>query len=107
MKYLITENRINNLIEQYILSTYPEVFKVYFEIIQVYLGSNNKLIDTTKINIIIDNSNNSKNYLVLGALRKQIIENVDNVFGLNWKKYGSGWDFEVNQLCVRPLGKIS
>jgi len=103
MRYIITENRINNLIEKYILTTYPEVYKVDFEIIKVYLGSDNKLIDATRIKIIIDNSDNSKNYLVLGALRKQIIENVDNVFGLNWKKYGSGWDFEVNQLCVRPL----
>ena len=66
-----------------------------------------KIIKNNGEDIIIDNSDNSKNYLVLGALRKQIIENVDNVFGFNWKKYGSGWDFEVNQLCVRPLGKIS
>lgn len=100
MKYIITESKINGLIERYILKKYSKVKDVTFKNKKVMLGSDRKIIDSTTIVVTLDNSDNKMTQIELSDLRKEIINDVDQVFGLDWQEYGSPWGFMFRQLAL-------
>lgn len=101
MKYLITESKMNGLIERYILKKYSKVRDVSFKTKKRRLGSsNNEVIDVTFIYVTFDNSDNKITQSEMGEMRQQIMMDVDQVFGLDWQEYGSSWAFWFRQLAL-------
>lgn len=101
MKYLITESKMNGLIERYILKKYTKVRDVSFKTKKRRLGSsNNEVIDVTFIYVTFDNSDNKITQSEMGEMRQQIMMDVDQVFGLDWQEYGSRWAFWFRQLAL-------
>ena len=101
MKYIITESKFDGLIERYILKKYSKVKDVTFKNKKVMLGSRGfEIIDSTIIVVTLDNSDNKMTQIQLSDLRKEIINDVDRVFGLDWQKYGSPWGFMFRQLAL-------
>lgn len=97
MKIVITENRINNLIEKYILDGYPMVRRVFFTKRRVQLGNEpnirgEQIIDRNIINIIFIEKKmiQSPNWEI-----RRIANDIDSMFSLDIKKYGSDWGIEV------------
>ena len=96
MKILITEDKRIKLIQNYILSTFPEVVSVDVTLEKKKLGSGpNKfgeegIIDVNLITVNFDDS--EMEYSPTTTLRK-IMKQVDSIFGLDLAEYGSKWDF--------------
>jgi hypothetical protein len=96
MKYIITESRINNLLEKYILERYPMVDDVFFTTKSIRLagepnerGENNIIRNIITINFIDGKMTYSPSYTV-----RQIINDVNSMFSLGIKEYGSDWGIE-------------
>ena len=108
MKYIITENKLNNTIKNFIFEVFPIVYDVYFTTHKVTLGSTPEMpsMDVTIINIIINNSNNKLKTYELNKIEKNIRQTTDNFFALNYMKYASGWDFKIQQLAVVPTQNV-
>lgn len=96
MKYIITESRINNLLEKYILERFPMVKNVSFTTKKVQLAGEpnsrgEKIIDRNVINL-------SWNWEEMewspNRTTKSIIVDVNRMFGLNIGEYGSDWDIK-------------
>ena len=96
MKILITEDKRIKLIQNYILSTFPEVVSVDITLAKKKLVSGpNKfgeegIIDVNLITVNFDDS--KMEYSPTMTLRK-IMKQVDSIFGLDLGDYGSQWDF--------------
>ena len=109
MKYIITENKLTETIESYILKNYPEVEKVYFTETKVFLASgdfdnyDDRTISRTIINIVLNNSVGLYKTHQLREISKPIRRNVDSMFGLEVEEYGSNWDFKFKQLGIIDL----
>ena len=112
MKYLITENKLTETIETYILKNYPEVAKVYFTKKGVYLSSGyfeneeDRTISCTTINVVLDNMEGKYKPHQLREMSKPIRRNVESMFGLATEEYGSKWDFHFRQLGIIDLSTI-
>lgn len=94
MKYLITENRIHNLIEKYILDRYPMVGSVGFGTKKVHLaaGPNDEgETDIVKTLIFINFTNGKMSHSPSYTLKK-IYNDLNSMFNLNIERYGSYWD---------------
>ena len=96
MKYIITESRINNLLEKYILERFPMVKNVSFTTKKVQLAGEpnsrgEKIIDRNVINLSWDweEMEWSPN-----RMTKSIMVDVNRMFGLNIGEYGSDWDIK-------------
>jgi hypothetical protein len=96
MKYIITESRINNLLEKYILERYPMVKNVFFTTKLVQLAGEpnsrgEKIINRNTINIdFIDGKmTHSPTWT-----SKYIINDINLMFSLGVGEYGSDWDIE-------------
>ena len=104
MKYIITESRIENIIKDYILKNY-DVMDVEFGTKRVGLGSGpNEKGETSvvqrNITIYINNIKNTKNYGDLREIKVNISKALEQLFGLDFRTYGSEWDltfYEVNR----------
>ena len=105
MKYLITENKLNNIIERFIRDKFPNIFKVYFTTDRVTLGSTKGLptVERTKINIIIDNSENKLKKIEVNDMAIDIKNTINDYFNLNIYEYGSEWAIDIVQLAVVNL----
>lgn len=105
MKYLITENKLNNIIERFIRDKFPNVFKVYFTTHRVGLGSTKgtPIIERTKINIIIDNSENKLKKFEIKDMSRDIKMTINDYFNLGIYEYGSEWTIDIVQLAVVGL----
>jgi hypothetical protein len=102
MKYILTESKLEGLIEKFITKSFPLVYKVYFTKRDKILGSSEgrPTVEETIINIILDNSDNSMNRQDLFKLESEIRNKVDDYFSLDYQKYGSDWGFNFRQLAV-------
>lgn len=96
MKYIITESRINNLLEKYILERYPMVRDVFFTTKLIRLagepnerGENDITRNIININFIDGKMTHSPSYV-----GRQIRNDVNSMFGFDIDKYGSDWDME-------------
>jgi hypothetical protein len=96
MKILITEDKRIKLIQNYILSTFPEVVSVDIHPKRVLLGAGpNKfgeegVITVNQLTVNFDDS--EMEYSPTMTTRK-IMRQVDSIFGLDFAEYGSYWDF--------------
>lgn len=97
------------LIEQMILSSYPEVMDVSFTKKNVYLGSSPELpekertIEVIQINVSFNNISGNHSWGFLWEKRKEIIDNVSSIFSINHMLYGSKWDFDFYEVKKIPL----
>lgn len=94
MKILITENKLYNTLEKYILEGYPEVKNITFT------KRNVGLLDGESDMITIQ-----KNIIVLGFISGQmqhsptwnlrhVRQDVNRMFGIGVGEYGSDWDID-------------
>jgi hypothetical protein len=102
MKYIITESKINNMIKDYILKN-QDVIDVDFETKRVHLGSgpNEKgetSVEKKVIVIYINNIKNTKNYGELKSIKLDVANSLENLFGIDFRTYGSEWDLNVYQV---------
>lgn len=97
MKILITENRLYNTLEKYILEGYPEVKSVTFKKNKVRLLDSGPNI---KDEPIIE-----RNMIILGFINGQLIhsptwnlrhvrQDVNRMFGIGIDEYGSDWGID-------------
>ena len=100
MKYIITEIRINNLLEKYILDRYPMVKRVFFTTKSIRLagdpnerGENDIIRNIINIDFIDGKMTHSPSYL-----GRKIRNDINSMFGLDIEKYGSDWGMEVKMV---------
>ena len=96
MKYIITESRINNIVEKFILEGYPMVRDVFFTTKLIRLagepnerGKNDINRNVININFIDGKMTHSPSYM-----GRQIRNDVNSMFGFDIDKYGSDWGME-------------
>lgn len=102
MKYVITENRMEGIIKDYLLKN-PDIIDVDFETIRVYLVSkpNEKgenSMEQRQIIVYLDNIRNTKGYRALKEIRDTIKSSLEGLFNLEFDKYGSEWRLVVYQV---------
>jgi hypothetical protein len=96
-------------IEKYIIKHHPTVDKVYFTQYNSWLGSSPELPDSersvnvTRINIVVDNSNETYTPWGVRSLAMQIRNEIDSYFNLDLGKYGSKYDTEFYVKSVSTL----
>ena len=102
MKYIIKESKLDSLIEKFIYQKFSIVKKVYFTEQPKVLGSTlgQPIVNERRINIILDNSENTLNKTELFEIESLIKKNLDSMFNLNLVEYGSLWSVSVRQLAV-------
>jgi hypothetical protein len=99
MKILITENKLFNSIERYILDGYPVVKSVTFTKKDVYLASGDKSERRTiQRNIIIINLISGQMTHSPSWTMRDIGRDVNRMFGLSIEQSGSDWgiDYKIN-----------
>jgi len=107
MKYIITESKMNNMIKDYILKNY-DVADVEFGTKRVGLGSgpNEKgetSIEQISITIYINNIKNTKNYGELIEIKRGVASSLEQLFGIDFKSYGSEWDLTFYQVTRKEI----
>jgi hypothetical protein len=105
MKYIITETKINSTIRNFIMESFPMVGDVKYMTQTLVLGSTEgqPRINQTIIRVIFDNKDNEYSRGDLIEIKKQIIDKVDGVFGLDTKEYGSAWGWDFRQVALVSL----
>tara|TARA_R110000868_G_C10740372_1_gene752330 strand:- start:109 stop:417 length:309 start_codon:yes stop_codon:yes gene_type:complete len=96
MKILITENRRVKLIQNYILSTFPEVVSVDISDKKVLLGNDgprNKQGEIIIVNLITVNFKSGEMQISPTTTLRKIMKQVDSIFGLDLNEFASKWDF--------------
>ena len=96
MKILITENRRVKLIQNYILSTFPEVVSVDISDKKVLLGNDgprNKQGEIITVNLITVNFKSGEIQISPTTTLRKIMKQVDSIFGLDLNEFASKWDF--------------
>ena len=102
-------NKILPLIEQVILRSFPDVMEVEFKKTQAYLGSSPELpeeertIERIEIIVTFNNLKGERSWGYLWEKRKEVIDKVESYFNLDWRKYGSKWDFDFYEAKKEPL----
>jgi hypothetical protein len=96
MKYIITESRINNLLEKYILERYPMVRDVFFttKLIRLAGESNERGENDIIRNIININFKDGGFTAIPGYRVRQIMNDINLMFGIGIGEYGSDWGIE-------------
>jgi len=96
MKYIITESRINNLLEKYILERFPMVRDIFFTTKSVRLASEPNERGESNIirNVININFKNGEMQNSPTLTSKEIINDINSMFGLEIGQYGSDWGVE-------------
>jgi len=102
MKYLITENRLESMIKEYILENY-DVMNVEYTTTNSYLasGPNEKgktNITVKVINVYIDNIKHNKTYYDMKQIKSSIWDIMEGLFGIDLYGYGSEWGLKVYQV---------
>jgi hypothetical protein len=101
MKYILTESRLNNTIENYLVSNYDYIVSVSFQRRGVWLASEDRRIERTVIVVIVDPHKVLQGNLegefngYNSDIRSNIWRNLNEFFSLGFDEYGSEWDIEV------------
>ena len=99
MKILITENKLFNSIERYILDGYPVVKSVTFTTKDVYLASGNKSErKTIQRNIINVGFRGGEMQNSPTRTLREIRADINRMFGLDIDMSGSHWGIEYKML---------
>ena len=99
MKYIITENKMESMIKEYILKNY-DVMDVEYTTKRVYLGGGPNEKGETEVtqkvvNVYIENFKHQKRRSDMKEIKSSIWEVLNGLFGLNLDKYGSEWGLVV------------
>jgi hypothetical protein len=99
MKYLLTESRLNDSIETYLKENFDNVVDVKFVKKNVFLASEDRKIESTEIQILIDPMKVLKgNFQMVRAdvseFRRRVWNDLNYTFGLKIEEYGSPWDIK-------------
>jgi hypothetical protein len=107
MKYIISENRKEDIIKQYIMSTFDRVDDVWYEKRTMYYGSgpvNGKdRGEQTIIYVLVNNLDDELSKQDLQELKQKIINRIDKVFNLKYNSYGSNWGFGFRKKVIEPF----
>ena len=101
MKILITEDKRIKLIQNYILSTFPEAVSVDITSKKKKLGSGpNKFGEEgiINVNLITINFDDSEMEYSPTMTTRKIMRQVDSIFGLDLAEYGSHWHFDYKMI---------
>jgi hypothetical protein len=100
MKYIITESRINNLLEKYILERYPMVRDIFFTTKLTRLGGepNERGENDIIRNVININFKDGKMTHSPSYTGRRIRNDINSMFNLDIDKYGSDWGMEVKMV---------
>jgi hypothetical protein len=100
MKYIITESRINNLIEKYILYKYPMVKNVTFtrKKVDFVINPDDKGDETIEQNVININFIDGKMTHSPSYLMTKIRKDVNPIFGLDIGKDISKWSIDYKMV---------
>ena len=99
MKYIITENRMELMIKEYIIKSF-DAFDVEFTTRNVHLGSgpNEKGETSVKqkvINVYFNYLKDKKSYSELRQIKSELWNILPSLFGVDFESYGSEWDLKV------------
>jgi hypothetical protein len=106
MRLILSENKVKESISEFIKQSFPEVIRVDFTPIKVYLAHDDKSIERIRITVLMDPSgvlegkssltDRNSAFKLYGhtELRRNIWQKVDAFFGLGLSEYGSSWDIE-------------
>ena len=109
MKHLITESRLNQVIEKYLYNSYDYIVSVSFQEKSVLLGHENEMNYVTTISIIIDPYKILDGNIKTGfkgynsEIRRELWNNLNSFFGLGLGEYGSAWDVEVYGITLHRI----
>ncbi len=111
MKYLITENKLNNYIEMYIKENFEDVVDVKFVKQTVFLASEDRKIESTDIQILIDPMKVLKgNFQMVRAdvseFRRRVWNDLNYTFGLKIEEYGLAAQSAQDQSFFDQPGKF-
>lgn len=107
MKVVVTESKINNLIKEYLMNSY-DLLDVEFTTKVVGLGSgpNTKGETSVKQNVIkvyVNNVNDNLNYSEKLTIKRDIIRDLESMFGADFKSYGSSWSIEFFEVIKKQF----
>jgi hypothetical protein len=102
MKYLITENRMESMIKDYILKNY-DVLDVEYTTSMSYLasGPNEKgetNVTVKVINVYIENFKHLKRRSDMKDIKSSIWNVLNGLFGIDLGMYGTEWGLKVYQV---------
>lgn len=106
MRYIITENRMENIIKYYLLDNY-DLYKVDFSEKKVQLGSGavdgETIINVKVVNIYVDNIDGKTTSQEMYTISGKIWDDLNTLFGLELGKYGSKWDLNVYEITKKLI----
>jgi len=104
MKYVISENKKEDVIKKFIMSTFDRVDDVWYEKRTVWYGSgpiNGKdRGEQTIINVLVNNLDDELSTQDLRELKRKIIDKTNKVFNLKYNTYGSNWEFGFHKKVI-------
>jgi len=104
MKYVISENKKEDVIKKFIMSTFDRVDDVWYKKRSVLYGSgpvNGKdRGEVTIINVLVNNLDDELSNLDLRELKRKIIDKTDKIFNLKYNTYGSNWEFGFRKKVI-------
>lgn len=108
MKIIITESKMENMIKDYILSNYDNIADVEFGVKRVHLGSGPNEKGETSVNqkvimITLNNLKDKKSRSELHEITREIARILENVFGIDFRAYGSEWGLKFYQIKKEEL----
>lgn len=101
MRYIINENRLNDLIIKTLKKEYPDIVDVEFGSKKVMLASSSEKhqigdrIDVTIIKVTVDNTDKHLMFSDIKNMFSDIKTTLDSYFTLGIEEYGSTYDVEL------------
>ena len=101
MKYIITENKLHDLITKVLTKEFPEIVEIDFGSRKVTLASKTEkfnpgdTIEMTIIKVTVDNRDKRFMFNDLKEMYRDIKKTVDSYFTLGMEEYGSSYDVEL------------
>ena len=100
MRQIIKENKMENIIKEYILSNY-DVVDVQFTTENIYLGSGDvedRNIERNVINVYIDNVFSKKSRAQMKNIKSKLWDSLSGLFNLDFVEYAAKWGLVVYQI---------
>lgn len=111
MKYIITENKMNDLIEKVLKKNEPEIIDIEFSTRKIKLGSElegykiGDIIDKTIIKVTIDNMDKRLKYSDISDIYQSIKNTLNSYLNINLNDYGALYDLELYAIeKIKKLG---
>lgn len=101
MKYIITENKLHDLITKVLNKEFPDIVDVEFGSRKVMLASKTEkfnsgdTIEVTIIKVTVDNTDKHLMFSGIKDMFSDIKTTLDSYFTLGMEEYGSSYDVEL------------